>query len=77
MWLEPTQIWEVQADCFTVSKTHTLGVGFGIDGNKAAHGKDGKGQDQGLSLRFPRFVRQRQDKAFRLPVQHFLDAAIT
>ena len=60
-----------------MSKTHTLGVGFGIDGNKPAHGKDRKVQDQGLSLRFPRFVRQRQDKAFRLPVQHFLDAAIT
>ena len=45
MWLEPTQIWEVQADCFTVSKTHTLGVGFGIDGNKAAPGKDGRVQD--------------------------------
>ena len=25
VWLKPTCIWEVQADCFTLSKTHSLG----------------------------------------------------
>ena len=25
VWFKPTQIWEVQADCFTLSRSHTLG----------------------------------------------------
>jgi len=61
VWLQPTQVWEVQADSFSQSKVHTLGRFYIKEG-------------MGLSLRFPRFVRTREDKTFRLPLQFFLDA---
>ena len=48
-----------------MSKVHTLGHTY-LD--KETHG---------LSLRFPRFIRRREDKSFKLPLQFFLDAAST
>ena len=65
VWFKPTQVWEVQADCFTLSKVHSLGHTY-LDK-----------ESQGLSLRFPRFIRRREDKSFHLPLQFFLDAAST
>ena len=66
VWFKPTQIWEVQADSFTVSKVHQAGK----------HALKVRQQvDGGLSLRFPRFVRTRSDKRFRIPVHEFLDEA--
>lgn len=57
VWFKPTQIWEVQADCFTSSKVHSLGQHcLSLD------------KSRGLSLRFPRFIRRRQDKEFKLPL---------
>ena len=66
VWLKPVHIWEVQADSFTVSKVHQAG--------RAAllANADIKG---GLSLRFPRFVRTRPDKQFKITIQEFLDYA--
>ena len=66
VWLKPTQIWEVQADSFTISKVHQAGK----------HAMKAKQQvNGGLSLRFPRFVRTRPDKRFKIPVHEFLDEA--
>jgi DNA ligase-1 len=47
VWLYPSIIWEVAGDSITRSPSHSLGR---YDG------------EQGLSLRFPRFIREREDK---------------
>jgi len=65
-WLSPTDVWEVQADSFTLSKSHTAG--------KAAI-KQRDPAYTGLSLRFPRFIRIRDDKAVRIGVTDYIDAA--
>ena len=60
VWFKPTQIWEVQADCFTISKVHQAGK-HALKATQQVNG--------GLSLRFPRFVRTRPDKRFRISIQ--------
>ncbi|RPA91975.1 ATP-dependent DNA ligase [Choiromyces venosus 120613-1] len=53
IWFEPREVWEVAFADITVSPTYTAAAQF-LDG--------GEGKGKGLSLRFPRFVRKREDK---------------
>ncbi|CAZ83915.1 unnamed protein product [Tuber melanosporum] len=50
IWFEPREVWEVAFADITVSPTYT------------AAGQFMEGRGKGLSLRFPRFVRRREDK---------------
>mmetsp|Transcript_25626 Transcript_25626/g.72557 ORF Transcript_25626/g.72557 Transcript_25626/m.72557 type:complete len:206 (-) Transcript_25626:104-721(-) len=50
VWFRPMQVWEIRGAELTVSPTHTAAQGLV------------PGTEQGLSLRFPRFVRVREDK---------------
>jgi DNA ligase-1 len=49
VWFAPTLVWEIRGADFTVSPTHTAAFGH-------VHA------DRGVSLRFPRFLRARDDK---------------
>lgn len=49
VWFEPCEVWEVAFADITVSPVYTAAIGLAVE-------------DRGLSLRFPRFVRKREDK---------------
>ncbi|KAK4177914.1 putative DNA ligase 1 [Triangularia setosa] len=49
VWFNPVEVWEVAFADVTVSPTYTASIGMVV-------------RDKGLSLRFPRFLRKREDK---------------
>ncbi|RYC62898.1 hypothetical protein CHU98_g3322 [Xylaria longipes] len=49
VWFEPQEVWEVAFADITLSPTYTAAIGL-------------VSQDRGLSMRFPRFLRKREDK---------------
>ncbi|KAI0143649.1 ATP-dependent DNA ligase [Xylariaceae sp. FL1272] len=49
VWFEPQEVWEMAFADITLSPTYTAAIGL-------------VSQERGLSLRFPRFLRKREDK---------------
>ncbi|KAI0129155.1 DNA ligase I [Xylariales sp. AK1849] len=49
IWFEPQEVWEMAFADITLSPTYTAAIGL-------------VSQDRGLSLRFPRFLKKREDK---------------
>eukprot|EP00121_Abeoforma_whisleri_P006513 Awhi_evm1s5924 len=50
-WFPPSRVWEIRGADFTLSTKHTSGRGL-IDGYS----------ERGISMRFPRFIRERSSE---------------
>ena len=50
VWFEPQEVWEIAFADITLSPTYTAAIGL-------------VSEDRGLSMRFPRFLRVREDKS--------------
>lgn len=50
VWFEPQEVWEMAFADITLSPTYTAAIGL-------------VSQDRGLSMRFPRFLKKREDKS--------------
>jgi len=59
-WFEPSEVWEIRGADLTISPVHKAALGRldVADGDIDLDDEDGRG----ISLRFPRFVRVRDDK---------------
>lgn len=53
VWFEPRQVWEVKTADLTLSPRYKAAIKEGLGGS---------GGEKGVSLRFPRFIRIRDDK---------------
>jgi DNA ligase-1 len=54
VWFEPKYVWEVKTADLTLSPRYKAGCKEGVDTEK--------GGERGISLRFPRFIKIRDDK---------------
>jgi len=63
VWFEPQEVWEMAFADITLSPTYTAAIGL-------------VSQDRGLSMRFPRFLRKREDKSMEEASTNELLAAL-
>ncbi|KAF5673187.1 dna ligase 1 [Fusarium heterosporum] len=60
IWFEPQEVWEMAFADITLSPTYTAAIGLVSD-------------ERGLSMRFPRFMKKREDKSLEeASTNHFL-----